>query len=144
MYFVDDIARYIIDYSWDRKKTVSNLRLQKILYFVQAEFLVTKGEPCFDEDIYAWSLGPVVPQVYHMYKKFGNISIPTEGTSGKEYGIADEDIVLLNEIIDECNKHSTSTLVQWTHSQEPWIKASNSGFNKLISKSSIKQFFEEV
>ena len=53
MYSALDIAKYIIDYSYDRNNSVSNLRLQKILYFVQAEFLVATGHPCFEETIQA-------------------------------------------------------------------------------------------
>jgi len=56
--------------------SVSNLKLQKILYFIQAEFLVVKGIPCFEEEIIAWGFGPVVLEVYHEYKVYGAAGIP--------------------------------------------------------------------
>ena len=49
--------------------------MQKILYFIQAEFLVSENEPCFYEEIEAWNFGPVVPEVYHVYKIFGGSNI---------------------------------------------------------------------
>lgn len=58
-----DIARYVIDYSNYKKYRITNLRLQKILYFIQAAFLVFGQKPCFDDVIEAWGLGPVVPIV---------------------------------------------------------------------------------
>ena len=46
-----DVCRYIINYSNKKDYVISNLKLQKILYFTQAFFLMNKenGEPCFTE-----------------------------------------------------------------------------------------------
>ena len=69
MYAALDIARYIIKYCKDNGYSISNLKLQKLLYFVQAQFLVTyNGRPAFEEKIEAWDFGPVVPEVYHYLK----------------------------------------------------------------------------
>ncbi len=67
MYSAIDVARYIIWYCKRRRYSISNLKLQKILYFVQANFLVSIGTPCFEEEIEAWDFGPVVPEVYHEF-----------------------------------------------------------------------------
>lgn len=143
MYIANNIARYIIDYSWDKGKTVSNLRLQKILYFVQAEFLVTKDHPCFEENIYAWDFGPVVPHVYYEYKMYGGASIPSNGTDGNEYGISVEDKKMINDMVDQCNNYSTSALVRITHNQEPWKYAMEMTTSRIISTESIKEYFSE-
>ena len=45
MYSALDVARYIIWYCEEKKYIVSNLKLQKILYFIQAKFLVEKNTP---------------------------------------------------------------------------------------------------
>ena len=63
-YNVLDISRYIINYSNVKDYGISNLKLQKILYFVQAYFLIETGSPCFKEKIEAWDFGPVVPKAY--------------------------------------------------------------------------------
>lgn len=139
-----DIAKYVVDYSFDRKKTVSNLRLQKILYFIQAEFLVSKNIPCFFEDIYAWSLGPVVPEVYREYKIFGSASIPSKGTKDVYYEIMQSDKDLINEMVDQCNEYSTSMLVQFTHEHDPWIRAFKSPVSQKISLDAIKAYFSEA
>lgn len=53
---VMDVARFIINYSNERDYSISNLKLQKLLYFVQAYYLTSteEHEPCFKEDIEAW------------------------------------------------------------------------------------------
>lgn len=48
MYSVLDVARYVVARS-NRAGTISNLKLQKVLYFIQAEFLVVQNMPCFAE-----------------------------------------------------------------------------------------------
>ena len=52
-----DIARYIINYSIDNSYPVSNLKLQKLLYYVQANFLVNKNKQCFYQEILNWDYG---------------------------------------------------------------------------------------
>lgn len=143
MYNASLIAKYIINYSNSKGKSVSNLRLQKILYFVQAEFLVSKNECCFSDDIYAWDLGPVVPSVYREYKMFGSSSIPSQKIVGIQP--LDEDKTIINEMVDECNKISTYELVQITHNQTPWKKAYEMPYNNgIISPESIKEYFNEA
>ena len=143
MYSAIEISKYIIDYSCDKGKPTSNLRLQKILYFVQANFLISKNVECFNDNIYAWDFGPVVPSVYFEYKIFGGASIPSSGTNNKEYNISESDKQLVNEIVDQCNQYSTSSLVQITHSQKPWNEARTLLGGNIISKESIKRYFSE-
>lgn len=64
MYNVLDVCRYVINYSNDKDYDISNLKLQKLLYFIQAYFLINKNETCFNETIEAWDFGPVIPKAY--------------------------------------------------------------------------------
>jgi uncharacterized phage-associated protein len=51
---------------------VTNMKLQKLLYFAQAAHLAVYGEPLFNDEIQAWKFGPVVPNVYRFYKVKGD------------------------------------------------------------------------
>lgn len=42
MYKAENIAKYIIAKCNNDKQHISNLKLQKILYYIQAEFLIVK------------------------------------------------------------------------------------------------------
>ncbi|MBQ8682011.1 MAG: DUF4065 domain-containing protein [Bacilli bacterium] len=68
IYSALDIVKYIIISEREKGHIISNLKLQKVLYFIQAEFLVIKNEPCFKEDIIATDFGPIILEVYHEYK----------------------------------------------------------------------------
>lgn len=74
MYSALNIAKYIIDKCTRERYPVSNLQLQKILYYIQREFLQL-GTKAFSEEIEAWQFGPVVPAVYRQYCGFGALSI---------------------------------------------------------------------
>lgn len=51
-YKVLDVCRYVIDYSNEKEYGISNLKLQKILYFIQAYFLIKQpSRCCFDDRI---------------------------------------------------------------------------------------------
>lgn len=77
MYSVLDVARYVVARS-NRAGTISNLKLQKVLYFIQAEFLVVQDAPCFAEQIEAWDFGPVVPVVYYRYRTMASAHLTGE------------------------------------------------------------------
>lgn len=144
MYRALTIARYIIEKCNEKNKTISNLKLQKILYFVQANFLVSKNQPCFAEQIEAWDFGPVVPEVYREYKIYGGASIPAFFRSGVISNIAADDKKLIDEMVDSCANYSASALVEITHHQTPWVEAHNKpGKNNVITNESIRKFFAE-
>lgn len=70
MYSAEDVARYIINFCIDSYNPISNLKLQKILYYVQAAFLLEEGKPCFKDEIVKWKHGPVIKEVYDNYVRF--------------------------------------------------------------------------
>lgn len=142
MYRAITVAKYIIKRCNKNSIIISNLKLQKILYFIQAEFLVATGMPCFEEVIEAWDFGPVVPDVYYKYRVYGSASIPC--VDNNEYlAINESDINMLNEIIDECAQYSAYQLVNITHRQDPWINAYKPWYKMPISNESIKEFFSK-
>ena len=140
MYSALDIARYIIWYCEEKQYIVSNLKLQRILYFIQAKFLVEKNTPCFSEKIEAWTFGPVIPEVYQQYKIFGNAHIPCVDVQD-DFKISEQDKALIDNMIDKCSKFTASQLVEITHRQTPWKKAYRSYQNNEITQLSIKEFF---
>ena len=140
MYSALEVARFIIEYCRKNHLLMSNLKLQKVLYFIQAEFLVRNGEPCFFERIEAWPFGPVVSNVYHEYKTFGSSNIYSNLSNF--YDIAEEDRNIIKDIVKACNRFSATQLVELTHNQAPWKNAYNNG-NRIITNDSILEYFGE-
>lgn len=159
-YDVLDVSRYVIKYSNERDYGISNLKLQKVLYFIQAYFLTNteNGTPCFRERIEAWDFGPVVPEAYREYKQYGSTNIPTmlsffdfdvEDIWNSERKLYRTDIIsetdgkLINEVVDKFSDFSATDLVTLTHNQAPWKEAYVPHMNNEITVEAIKRYFNE-
>lgn len=157
-YNVLEICRHVINYSNEHDYGISNLKLQKVLYFIQAYFLINKKDhnPCFDEKIEAWDFGPVVPEAYHEYKQYGSGDIPTVksyflfdngdiwNSKRVEYNdniISPDDKKLIDKVIDKFSNYSATDLVSLTHRQSPWIDVYAPCQNNEITIESIRRYF---
>jgi Uncharacterized phage-associated protein len=138
------ISSYIIDYYDRTGRLVSNLKLQKLLYFVQAEFLVATGHPCFSEVIEAWDFGPVVPAAFYEYSIYGAAFIPHK----KMMGVASNHIESrhrksIDNILETLSSYSSPHLVKITTEQSPWKQAYHPRRKCEIPHQAIKDFFRE-
>lgn len=127
---------YIVFRFNEMNSPITNLKLQKILYYVQGYFFKKFGKEAFPEEIYNWQYGPVVPVAYYEYNKYGAAAI-TQSKS-IDLPLQDAEKRLVDSVIAECLKKTASQLVGMTHNENPW-KNSDSG--ELISKKDIKVFF---
>jgi uncharacterized phage-associated protein len=115
-----EVAETIIDLS--RKRFISdltNLKLQKLLYYTQAWSLAIYDVPLFVEDIEAWIHGPVVPRVFGSFKEYRWNVIAKAVTPILENGV----IFHVNAVLDSYGKFSATELERLTHSEQPWIQA---------------------
>ena len=140
-YNVFEIARYIIYYETQAGRYVNNLRLQKLLYFVQAKYLVEKEKPLFEERMEAWNFGPVVPKVYREYSYYGLNHIFCYDETD-DFLIDSDTKKIINSMLDSCSEYDTSTLVDIIHGQEPWIHAHKSD-DRTITPLAIYSYFSE-
>ena len=117
---------------------ITNLKLQKMLYFAQAAHLSMYGKPLFEDEIEAWKFGPVVRSVYDQYKANGNSPI------AECVGIKLEDDLesFLESVWSIYGKYSASELVQITHNHLPWKEAYlGKGENEIIKQDRLKEYY---
>lgn len=72
MYPSIQVANYFINKSIALKKPISQMKLQKLIYFAHGWSLALRNEPLINESVEAWKYGPVVPTIYHLFKNYGN------------------------------------------------------------------------
>lgn len=136
MYSVLNIAKYIIDKCTKDRFPISNLQLQKILYYIQREFL-QQGINAFSEEIEAWQFGPVVPEVYKQYCGFGALPIRMR----YEVGLEPNDANIVNAIIEKKRILNPWDMVGDTHSSgKAWdlIYRDGLGDHQIIPKELIR------
>ncbi|MDG6896589.1 hypothetical protein A6A19_00910 [Actinobacillus delphinicola] len=136
-----DVANYIIAFCNTRNIPITHLKLQKLLYFVQANFLFTLNEPCFNDEIIALPYGPVVRSVFEEFRS-RNVGA-SQLTSSDNNHIHLLHIDLIDETLVALAKRDAFTLVEMTHNQSPWRNAFNRGIGTEIENSSIREFFRE-
>jgi uncharacterized phage-associated protein len=65
-----EVANYFIWLANETGSFLSNLKLQKLVYYAQAWHLALEESPLFEEDFEAWIHGPVLPTLYQKYESF--------------------------------------------------------------------------
>ena len=125
----------------DTSEGISNLKLQKMLYFAQAAHLALgNNTPLFDDEISAWEFGPVVEAVYQNFKSSKNQPI-AKPTDENYKNFNDETVGFLENVWSIFGKFSAAKLVQMSHEHKPWIEAYKSD-NKTISKQKIFDYYK--
>lgn len=115
-----DIARYILAFFQERQDPISNMKLQKLLYYVQGWYLAFYDEAAFPEPIEAWVHGPVVREVFDRYRGYRWSPI-TEAIKAPE--IPDELRRRVDEVLDVYGVETAWGLERRTHLEEPWVSA---------------------
>jgi uncharacterized phage-associated protein len=127
---------------------ISNLKLQKLLYYAQAWYLANYKKPLFEEDFEAWVHGPVIPELYHEYKAFSFKPIIKEDLDIKtlEKDLGEETSSYLRECLQAYLPFGAYDLEMMSHNEEPWIIARGQCSPEeicdvVITKESMQKFF---
>ena len=124
-----DLSKYIVNKCIEDNYPISNLQLQKILYYIQRKFvLLDKSKPAFYDEIEAWKFGPVVPNVYYHYCGYGamEISMTEQYNIDLKYSSNQQNII--NDIVEEKRMLDPWELVQDTHKpNSTWSKVFQGG-----------------
>jgi len=112
-----EIAHYFITLAQkEDENDLTNLKLQKILYFAQGDYLIKTGNCLFSDNIEAWKYGPVIREVYEEFNHCGSFpitvfDIPSKVKLKKVEAITD----FLDDAWNKYGKFSASHLVSQTH-----------------------------
>lgn len=117
MFSAHNVAIYIINWCHAHNVQITNLKLQKLLYFVQGEYSKVKGTRLIIDDFYAWQLGPVVPTVYAEYSIFSSSTLPAQK---QPISFSKEDTNIIDGILCKYAYYTTWKLVELSHQQDPW------------------------
>jgi uncharacterized phage-associated protein len=135
-----DIANYFLSKSEaEPGDSISNLKIQKLVYYAQGFHIAMFGKPLFDENIEAWMHGPVVPELYYEFNKYGSCEIPVpEDIDFEKYSEEVKD--LLDDIYTVYGQFSAWKLRELTHNESPWLNTPV-GKGSVISHEKLKKYF---
>jgi uncharacterized phage-associated protein len=140
------VANYIIHFCHERGDLITNLHLQKLVYYAQAWYLALHDKPLFEEELQAWASGPVQPELYERFKTFKWNPI-SEDTGKVDLPKHVEDHLL--EVMDVYGKYNAFYLERMTQEEEPWVKARggiprDEHSTAVISKKDMQEFYKTL
>ena len=124
VYTAITLAKYIVTKCVNDNVPISNLQLQKILYYIQKYYL-SNGGLAFSDEIEAWQFGPVVPDVYYRFCVFGAMPITSTYNNVE---IAPIDASIIDRIVEEKRMLNPWDMVRETHAKHgAWHKTYRDG-----------------
>ena len=141
---VHDVARYLL---WlaDRERTgLDHLKLQKLVYYVQAFHLGTFGEPVFEEPLHAWHRGPASPELnsWHWYKR-GYLE-PPDAPGEDPFSERERETVEL--VYERFRDLSGIDLSLRTREEAPWrdaVERERDGGSNVIPHESMRSYYRD-
>lgn len=137
------IAEYILFKAGEVGSFVSNLKLQKLLYYAQGWHLAHNQTELFSEKMEAWVHGPVIPALYSHYKHFGSSPI---SSPEKNPILSEETQEFLEKFLQNYLPIDAYELELSSHREKPWIEARgglqpDQPCNTEISINTMKEYF---
>ena len=111
-----DIAKYLTKkYKDEKKEEIDELKLHKILYFSQKEYIMLINDFLFEEDFEGWYLGPINKLVRKEYKSIKR---------GKEdISLKDIEKKIIDRVFDRYKDMDSYKLSNLSHKEYSWIKS---------------------
>lgn len=143
-----DVAAFFVrmDDLKDIEDGITNLKIQKLLYYAQGYHLAYFGKPLFSDAIEAWRYGPVVPEVYRKLSRFSrnpvDIEILEKMEDNDNVGILPDGKTkdLLVAVFEQLGQYSAWKLMDMTHEESPWKTTDQS---EEITQTKLESFFSE-
>ena len=66
------IANYFLKLAAEHDQTLDPMKIQKLVYFANGWHLAVKGDPLINEQVEAWSYGPVIRSLYNALRTYGD------------------------------------------------------------------------
>lgn len=141
-----DVANFFIYLMPNKENELTNLKMNKLLFYAQGHCLQRFSKPLFADEIQAWQYGPVVPSVYHTFKDYRNQPISTLPKSFDSDKFSEEEKELLVDVARVYGQYTGEALKNLTHKDgSPWSQVYDPYKRDIrITNDSIKEFFNKL
>ena len=153
------LANLFLEWAGEARAPISPLKLQKLVFFTHADFLVRTGKPLIKQEFEAWDYGPVVPSLYREFKEFKDKPITSKAKSFdpvsassiiSECELSSNDLQLVRTMFDFYSRLDAIHLSELSHEFEgAWRQARSlfsNGLNmdRRISNEMIKNYHRPI
>lgn len=128
----------------DSTEELTQMKVMKLLYYIQGTSLVYLGSRMFDNDIVAWKYGPAVEAVHAKYKGQREIVGQVTRSDLDDYAELSNNekyAEVLNAVYDNFGEKSAIDLMNMTHQESPW---KNTEQSNIITDDKMIAFFKKI
>lgn len=142
-----ELAKYIINTLIDRKVDVNYLKLQKLIYLINAWHLAYFDQPLIDDDFRAWVHGPASKKLWDYFHQ-KELS-KQKGVDDFESQLTDDQQDLLDDLLVEYQEDSLMELNKLLEGEPAW-KEARKGFRKeevcetVMNPKTIKKYYRSL
>ncbi|HBB95389.1 MAG TPA: hypothetical protein DC054_08350 [Blastocatellia bacterium] len=144
-YDARSVANELVRIAGAKGRTLTNMQLQKLVYIAHGYSLAILQKPLIKQIVEAWRYGPVVPDLYHALRQYGNgvVNSPINILPAEE--LSETDKALLASVESAYGRFTGPQLSTMTHREgTPWreVYRPNAFFNNdVIPDSLIKEHY---
>lgn len=136
------VAKYFLLLAQQEHKALSNLHIQKLVYFAHGLMLGVYGKTLIEEDIHAWQYGPVIPALYNDLKFYGKETIPCSVLEGYTPQFSQEEYKVLDKIWEVFKDYSAVQLYKASHVDgSPWQQVWRPGNLFIIIPNALTKLY---
>lgn len=140
-YQAEDVAEVVIRYIRKRELSVTPLKLQKMLYYVQGVGYKNNLKVIKDNFV-AWDYGPVIKKIYAKYKAYDSSElVADENADLSKLEQDDGFMAVVNQAISEYGVYDGLFLMKKSHDELPWQQTEK---DKVIADDLMKRFFKKA
>lgn len=125
----NDVCDYVIQRLCAAGECVNLLKLQKLMYYIQAWSLAFYDKPLFSGHFQAWVHGPVNRELYDRFADskslYSEVTVEDVLPEFDVERIDEDDRGHIDAILDAYARFTGNQLEDMTHREEPWLKARN-------------------
>lgn len=101
------VANFILDLCDEQGFEVSNMSLNKIIFFAHSDLIATQECALVKTTFEAWQHGPVLPAIYHEFKRYGPQAIKSRAKklckfTGDKIVAEYNDLIHLQQFLGGC------------------------------------------
>lgn len=146
MYNCFDIADYLLKKAREEGQGIDPMKLLKLTYIAHGYNLGFFDKPLFSNQVQAWKYGTVIPDLYHVIKRFGNGYVDESIVDlYKEKNVEGDQKTLLDFVWNVYKPLSGLQLSDLIHQENtPWSRTFNSSYNMPVSNDLIKEHYKSL
>lgn len=124
---INEACDYIIQKVITSEESLSNLKLQKLMYYVQAWRLAFENETLFAGKFQAWVHGPVSRAIYDRFASsktlYSDITLEDITDGFNSEALDADERAHIDRVLSVYAKYSGPQLEEMTHRETPWVEA---------------------